>query len=136
MAWASFHIIEVMSSSKLSQKRIGYRAAALSFNQETDVLMLCTNLIKKVVGLTQDLASNNAKETVLAIHALAQIVTPALARDLHQDLVIMLNHSQAYVRKRAIITLYRVFLKYPDALRVAFPRLKDRLDDADPSNFL
>jgi AP-3 complex subunit delta-1 len=48
MGWASFHIIEVMSSSNLHWKRQGYLAAAQSFNQNTDVLMLATNLIKKV----------------------------------------------------------------------------------------
>lgn len=48
MSWASFHVIEVMSSPKIQYKRIGYHAAAVSFKQDTDVLMLCTNLIKKV----------------------------------------------------------------------------------------
>jgi len=37
-----------MSSPKFQYKRIGYLAAAQSFNKDTDVLMLCTNLIKKV----------------------------------------------------------------------------------------
>nr|KAJ3418119.1 AP-3 complex subunit delta-1 [Polyrhizophydium stewartii] len=127
MSWASFHIIEVMSSPKLSQKRVGYAAAAMSFRQDTDVLMLCTNLIKK------DLASNNSQDGAVAMHALAQIVTPDLGRDLHLDLVTMLNHSKPYMRKRAILVLYRVFLKYPEALRAAYPRLKERLDDSDPS---
>lgn len=76
MSWASFHVIEVMSSSSsLRHKRTGYLAASASFHQDTDVLMLATNLIKK------DLASNNFIETALALHGLAQIVTPDLARD-------------------------------------------------------
>ena len=48
MAWASFHVVEVMSSPKIHIKTVGYLAAALSFNQDTDVLMLTTNLLKKV----------------------------------------------------------------------------------------
>lgn len=48
MSWASFHVLEVMSSSKYLQKRIGYLAAAQSFRAETEVLMLATNLLKKV----------------------------------------------------------------------------------------
>lgn len=51
MSWASFHIIEVMSSSKLHLKSVGYLAAAQSFNEDTDVLMLTTNLLKKVCSL-------------------------------------------------------------------------------------
>jgi AP-3 complex subunit delta-1 len=48
LAWASFHIIEVMSSPKYHLKTVGYLAASQSFNQQTDVLMLTTNLLKKV----------------------------------------------------------------------------------------
>lgn len=51
MNWASFHIIEVMSSSKIHLKSVGYLAAGQSFNEDTDVLMLTTNLIKKVCRL-------------------------------------------------------------------------------------
>lgn len=45
----------------------------------------------------------------------------------------MLNHSNAYMRKRAVITLYKLFTKYPDSISSAFPRLKERLGDEDPS---
>ena len=50
MSWASFHALEVMSSPKFRQKRVGYLAAVQSFRLDTDVLMLTTNLIKKVRG--------------------------------------------------------------------------------------
>ncbi|KAI9209645.1 Adaptor protein complex AP-3 delta subunit [Polychytrium aggregatum] len=127
MSWASFHVIEVMSSPKIAYKRIGYTAASQSFRQDTDVLMLCTNLIKK------DLSSNYYQETAVALHGLAQIVTPDLGRDLTPDLIAMLTHSKPYIRKRVILVLYRVFLKHPDTLRIAFPRLRERLEDPDPS---
>ena len=35
------------------------------------------------------------------------------------------------MKKHAILVMYKVFLNFPDALRPAFPRLKDRLEDAD-----
>lgn len=28
--------------------------------------------------------------------------------------------------------MYKVFLKYPESLRPAFPRLKEKLEDPDP----
>ncbi|KAG2224867.1 hypothetical protein INT45_008049 [Circinella minor] len=127
MSWASFHIVEVMSSPKLLHKRAGYLAAAQSFQQDTDVLMLTTNLIKK------DLASSQPLEIGIAVNGLSHIVTPDLARDLCQDLVAMLNHSRPYIRKKVVLVLYKVFLKFPEALRVSFPRLKEKLEDADPS---
>ena len=48
MGWASFHVVEVMSAPRIHLKTIGYLAAAESFKEDTDVLMLTTNLLKKV----------------------------------------------------------------------------------------
>lgn len=49
MSWASFHVLEVMSSSKYPQKRVGYLGAVQSFRPDTEVLMLATNMLKKVI---------------------------------------------------------------------------------------
>ena len=53
MSWASFHVLEVMSSPKFHQKRVGYLGAVQSFRPDTEVLMLATNLLKKVTGMSQ-----------------------------------------------------------------------------------
>ncbi|KAI6031280.1 adaptin N terminal region-domain-containing protein [Pisolithus microcarpus] len=124
MNWASFHIIEVMSSSKIHLKIVGYLAAAQSFDEDTDVLMLTTNLIKK------DLSSSPA-EVAITLNGLSSVVTPDLARDLGPEVFIMLNHSRPHIRKRAVLTLYRVCEKYPEALPQGIIRLQERLDDAD-----
>ncbi|KAF7720863.1 AP-3 complex subunit delta-1 [Apophysomyces ossiformis] len=116
-----------MSSPKILHKRTGYLAATQSFQQDTDVLMLTTNLIKK------DLASAAALDISIALNGLSHVVTPDLARDLSQDLVAMLNHSRPYIRKKVVLVLYKVFLKFPEALRLSFPRLKEKLEDPDPS---
>jgi hypothetical protein len=48
MSWAAFNVLEVMSSAKYMQKRVGYLGAVQSFRPDTEVLMLATNLLKKV----------------------------------------------------------------------------------------
>jgi AP-3 complex subunit delta len=48
MSWASFHVLEVMSSPKFQQKRTGYLAAVQSYRPDTEVLMLAENQLKKV----------------------------------------------------------------------------------------
>jgi AP-3 complex subunit delta len=48
MSWASFHVLEVMSSPTFVEKRVGYLAAIQSFRPDTEVLMLAENLLKKV----------------------------------------------------------------------------------------
>lgn len=69
------------------------------------------------------------------MNGLSHIVTPDLARDLSPDLVSMLNHSRPYIRKKVVLVLYKVFLKYPEALRLSFPRLKEKLEDPDPCKY-
>ncbi|KAK9458833.1 adaptin N terminal region-domain-containing protein [Lipomyces oligophaga] len=127
MSWASFNVLEVMSSQKFQQKRIGYLAAMQSFGADTDVLMLTTNMLKK------DLASPNHLDVAIAIGAIANIVSPSLARDLAEDLLKMMNHSRPYVRKKAVLVMYKIFLQYPQALRASFPRLREKLQDPEIS---
>lgn len=62
MSWASFNVLEVMSSPKYLQKRVGYLGAVQSFRPDTEVLMLATNLLKKVMcGTAVKLAGTKAE---------------------------------------------------------------------------
>jgi AP-3 complex subunit delta-1 len=79
--------------------------------------------------------SKNQYEAGVALNALSNICTPDLARDLAPDIVSMLTSSRPYIRKKACLVLYKVFLKFPEALRPAFARLKDKLDDPDTCAF-
>lgn len=49
ISWAAFNVIEVMSSTKFTYKRVGYLSASQSFHENTDVMMLTTNMIRKVI---------------------------------------------------------------------------------------
>jgi hypothetical protein len=55
MSWAAFHVIEVMTQERFGLKRVGFTAAALTFTPQTDVLVLCTQLLKKVGVGAQDI---------------------------------------------------------------------------------
>lgn len=62
MSWAAFNVIEVMSSARFTQKRIGYLGASQSFHDDTEVLMLATNLIRK------DINSHNQYDAGKLLH--------------------------------------------------------------------
>ncbi|XP_030851518.1 AP-3 complex subunit delta-1 isoform X2 [Strongylocentrotus purpuratus] len=126
ISWAAFNIIEVMSSPKFTFKRIGYMAAAQSFHEGTDVLMLTTNMIRK------DINSVSQYEAGVAMAGLACFTSPDIARDLANDLMSLMASTRPYIRKKAVLLMYKIFLKFPDALRPAFPRLKEKLEDPDP----
>ncbi|XP_058809166.1 AP-3 complex subunit delta-1 [Phymastichus coffea] len=125
ISWAGFNIIEVMSSAKFTYKRIGYLAASQSFHMESELLMLTTNMIRK------DLNSSNQYDAGLALSGLSCFVNQDLARDLVNDIMTLLTSTKPYLRKKAVLMMYKVFLRFPEALRPAFPRLKEKLEDPD-----
>ncbi|TPX08724.1 uncharacterized protein E0L32_009786 [Thyridium curvatum] len=129
MSWASFHVLEVMSSPKYHQKRVGYLGAVQSFRPDTEVLMLATNLLKK------DIAAASTTIISLPIATLPHIITPSLALSVMPDLLPRLSHTHPVIRKKTIVTLYRLALVYPETLRAAWPKIKERLMDneEDPS---
>ncbi|VDI68190.1 AP-3 complex subunit delta [Mytilus galloprovincialis] len=126
ISWGAFNIIEVMSSSKFTFKRIGYLSASQSFHDGTDVLMLTTNMIRK------DLNSQNMYDAGVALSGLSCFVTQDLARDLANDIMTLMTSTRPYLRKKSVLIMYKVFLQFPEALRPAFPRLKEKLEDPDP----
>ncbi|KAF2149879.1 Adaptor protein complex AP-3 delta subunit [Myriangium duriaei CBS 260.36] len=129
MSWASFNVLEVMSSSKYLQKRVGYLGAVQSFRPDTEVLMLGENLLKK------DLTSPQQTTISLALATIPHVVNPSMANSLLADLLPRLSHSSPNIRKKTIVTLYRLAVVYPETLRPAWPKIKERLLDEkeDPS---
>lgn len=129
MSWASFNVLEVMSSPKYRHKRTGYLAAVQSFRRDTEVLMLAENQLKK------DITNPTPTVISLPLGAIPHVVNPSMANGLLSDLLPRLTHSLPAIRKKTIVTLYRLALVYPETLRPAWPKIKERLQDEneDPS---
>jgi AP-3 complex subunit delta len=125
MSFASFRVVEVMNQPKFTSKRLGYLAASQSFNEDTEVALLTAALF------TKEFVSTEVFQAGLALNCLANIMTKDLARGLAQNLVGLLTTSRPYVRKRAVLCMYPLFRQFPQALRPAFPRLKEKLDDPE-----
>ena len=69
----------------------------------------------------------------LAINCLSNIATEDLGRELLPDLLHLLKHPSPYIRKKALLCLYKVFLKYPQGLRLSFDQIKLCLEDSHSS---
>jgi len=119
ISWAAFNCVEAMSASHFRQKRVGYLVASQAIKQGADVVLLTTNLFKKVPSspplivsidictlfssfcpdsplvVRQDLVSNDSPfESAVAMNCLSNICTPELARDLASDVVALMNNSR------------------------------------------
>jgi len=125
VASASFHILETMASSKYHIKHIGYLAATLCFAEDTEVLILATNLIKK------DLNSALPLDVLAALNGLSHLITQELAQHLADDILRMLTHTRPLVRKRAVLVLHSAITKCPEILERVWERLRDLLCDED-----
>lgn len=125
-----FHFRRVTLSFFLfDQQRIGYLAASQCFHESTDVIMLTTNQIRKVIHFSspsllfksfislatfflsptdlyffysahQDLSSPNQYDTGVALTGLSCFVTPDLARDLANDIMTLVSSGGTVARIR------------------------------------
>lgn len=87
------------------------------------MILLTTNLFKK--EFTNNINSNQY-EVGMAINCLANIATKDLARDCIGDLVSLMNHSKPYIRKKAVLAMYKLYVKFPQGLRLTFDKLKGK----------
>lgn len=88
--------------------------------------MLTTNMIRK------DLSATNQYDAGVALSGLSCFISADLSRDLANDIMILMSSTKPYLRMKAVLMMYKVFLNYPEALRPAFPKLKEKLEDPDP----
>ncbi|KAI8992585.1 adaptin N terminal region-domain-containing protein [Pilobolus umbonatus] len=106
--------VNLISSQKYSEKQIGYLAVTLLFHENSDLVRLVVNSIKK------DLDDMNEINNCLALHAIANIggreMAESLANDVHRLLIS--PTSKSFVKKKAALTLLRLFRKHPDVIPV------------------
>ncbi|KZT02709.1 Adaptor protein complex AP-2 alpha subunit [Laetiporus sulphureus 93-53] len=121
--------VNLISSPKYSEKQIGYLAVTLLMHENSDFLRLVVNSIRK------DLNDNNEIHNCLALHAIANVggveMAEALTEDVHRLLIS--PTSPNFVRKKAALTLLRLYRKHPDVIPAAewALRIVSIMDDMD-----
>ncbi|KAF8516148.1 adaptin N terminal region-domain-containing protein [Hysterangium stoloniferum] len=104
--------VNLISSNKYSEKQIGYLAVTLLMHENSDFLRLVVNSIRK------DLDEINEINNCLALHAIANVggseMAEALVEDVHRLLIS--PTSQSFVKKKAALTLLRLYRKHPDVI--------------------
>ncbi|KAF8216241.1 adaptin N terminal region-domain-containing protein [Mycena galopus ATCC 62051] len=121
--------VNLISSSKYSEKQIGYLAVTLLMHENSDFLRLVVNSIRK------DLDGKNEVDNCLALHAIANVggseMAEALSEDVHRLLIS--PTSQSFVKKKAALTLLRLYRKHPDVIPAAewALRIVSIMDDED-----
>ena len=120
--------VNLISASKYSEKQIGYLAVTLFLHEQHDLLHLVVNSIRK------DLMDQNELNNCLALHAIANVggreMGEALSTDVHRLLIS--PTSKSFVKKKAALTLLRLYRKYPSIIQAEWAeRIISIMDDQD-----
>ncbi|GAA5826066.1 hypothetical protein JCM3770_005228 [Rhodotorula araucariae] len=148
ISFASFAVVECMTSTKFHLKSIGYLAASQCFDRDTEVAVLVVNLVKKdLLTPPTPLFSSSPNSLAVAqltstLSSVALLLTPTLARDLGPDLLTLLTHTRPLVRRQATLILWRILRSWPGVQELTsgreergedpwIERLRERLSDDD-----
>ncbi|KAK4989083.1 hypothetical protein LTR66_007141 [Elasticomyces elasticus] len=120
--------VNLVSAQKYSEKQIGYLAVTLFLHEQHELLHLVVNSIRK------DLMDYNELNNCLALHAIANVggkeMGEALSADVHRLLIS--PTSKPFVKKKAALTLLRLFRKSPSIVQREWAeRIISLMDDQD-----
>ncbi|KAF2097890.1 Adaptor protein complex AP-2 alpha subunit [Rhizodiscina lignyota] len=120
--------VNLVSATKYSEKQIGYLAVTLFLHEKHELLHLVVNSIRK------DLLDHNELNNCLALHAIANVggkeMGEALSSDVHRLLIS--PTSKPFVKKKAALTLLRLYRKHPSIVQLEWSeRIIALMDDPD-----
>lgn len=120
--------VNLISANKYSEKQIGYLAMTLFLHEQHELLHLVVNSIRK------DLLDHNELFNCLALHAIANVggreMGEALSGEVHRLLIS--PTSKSFVKKKAALTLLRLYRKHPDIVQPQWAeRIISLMDDMD-----
>ncbi|KAI0997214.1 AP-2 complex subunit alpha-2 [Podosphaera aphanis] len=118
--------VNLISANKHSEKQIGYLAMTLFLHEQHELLHLVVNSIRK------DLEDHNELFNCLALNAIANIggreMGEALGCEVHRLLIS--PTSKSFVKKKAALTLLRLYRKHPDIVQPQWAeRIISLMDD-------
>lgn len=120
--------VNLVSAKNYSEKQIGYLAVTLFLHEQHELLHLVVNSIRK------DLLDMNELNNCLALHAIATVggreMGEALSSEVHRLLIS--PTSKSFVKKKAALTLLRLYRKHPSIVQQEWAeRIISLMDDPD-----
>jgi len=126
-SFSHIHAINMAQEKSILSKRIGYLASTLFLDHENDLCILL------VATLQRDLESDQYLEVLSSLQAISrlaniQIMTATLAQ-VHK----LLSHPSDFVRKKAVMVMYRFWQINPSGVEDIDKIMKTLLCDKVPS---
>ncbi|MCQ2964875.1 MAG: AP-1 complex subunit gamma [archaeon] len=115
--------ISLLASQNFTQKRLAYLGICMLLDEKSEILLLCSNIIKK------DLGSNNRFVVAAALTTIGEVGTPDMCRDTCPEIIKCLNSSNPYIKKKAALALSKVVRSCPELIETVETQLGTIFED-------
>jgi AP-1 complex subunit gamma-1 len=115
--------VNLLASSKFTDKRIAYVALCVLMDENSEVLLLTSHTIKK------DLESNNQYIVATALNAIGEVATADMCRDSSPEVIKLLSNNNPYIKKKACLALSKIVRKCPELLDTVAEKLNLIFED-------
>lgn len=115
--------VNLLQSTKFTEKRIAYVALCVIMDEKSEVLILTSHTIKK------DLEVGNQYIVAVALNTIGEVCTADLCRDLSVEVSKLMNNQNPYIKKKAALAATRIIKKCPELLETFADKLGSYFED-------
>lgn len=126
--WANFDILQMMSSSQFIPKQLAYTTASLTFEPNSDCIMMTTNLFKK------ELKNPIYIECSVMLSCLTNICTREIALETCDLVMGLHNHTKHIIRKKSAALLGKMFLVAPELIPNNLEKILGRIGTVEENS--
>lgn len=124
-SFAHIYAVNLTQSKNLLVKRIGYLAASLFIDENSEMIILMISTMQK------DLQSRNHFEVIAALNCLAKLSNQSVMLAVQDAVILLLDHQHEMIRKKAVMVLIK--FNHIMAIEQMDQKMKKSLCDKDPS---
>jgi AP-1 complex subunit gamma-1 len=122
-SFISVTCVNLLASSKFTDKRVAYVALCVLMDEKSDILLLASHTIKK------DLDNSNQYIVKMALNAIGEVCTADMCRDSVSEVLKLFTHTNPDIKKKAALACTKIIRKCPELLETIADKLHLVLED-------
>eukprot|EP00771_Trimastix_marina_P000252 gnl/Trimastix_PCT/1262.p1 GENE.gnl/Trimastix_PCT/1262~~gnl/Trimastix_PCT/1262.p1 ORF type:complete len:1232 (+),score=412.84 gnl/Trimastix_PCT/1262:1785-5480(+) len=122
-----FKAVQMTQQHNVFDKKIGYLACSLLLHEDHDLMILLVNAFRN------DLRDSNHVIVCAALNTLSRLMSDECVPVITPHVLELLRHRNEFVRKKAVMVLYRIWQRSPEAVPQIGDNARVALCDKDPA---
>jgi AP-1 complex subunit gamma-1 len=115
--------VNLLASNNFTEKRTAYLSICSIMDEQSEVLLLTANQIKK------DLDNNNTLVIAMALNAIGEICTADMCRELSGEVGKLMRSIDPYIKRKAAIAAIKIIRKCPEFIESFIKPLNSYFED-------